>query len=109
MIVSDDDVSAALQYLSIDPHPKALAIKDLMVAENARKAAYAEALLKADGSVDARKAEAELDQTHQKALRTEAEETMEVERHKARVIAADRLLEIYRTENANARAAERIR
>jgi hypothetical protein len=48
MIVSDDDVSAALQYLSVDPHPKALAIKDLMVAENARKAAYAEAFLKAE-------------------------------------------------------------
>jgi DNA topoisomerase VI subunit B len=109
MIVHDDDVSAALQYLSVDPHPKALAIKDLMVAENARKAAYAEAFLKAEGSVEARKAEAELDQTHQKALRIEAEETFELERHKSRVTAADKLLSIFQTEHANARAAERIR
>jgi L-rhamnose isomerase len=109
MIVSDDDVSAALEYLSIDPHPRGLAIKDLMVAENARKAAFAEAFLKAKGPVEARKAEAEKDPSHQKALLMEAEETGVLESHKDRVRAAERLLEIYRTENANVRAAERIR
>jgi hypothetical protein len=109
MIVSDDDVAAALAYLAIDPHPLALSIKDMMDAENARKAAYAAAFLAAEGSVDARKAEAELDKEHQRALRIEAEETMEFRRHKERQFAADKLLSIYQTENANARASERIR
>jgi hypothetical protein len=109
MIVSDDDVKAALEYLAQDPHPLALAVKDMMDAENARKAAHSKAFLAAKGSVEARKAEAELDEAHQRALRLEAEETMEFRRHKERQFAADKLLSIYQTENANARAAERIR
>jgi hypothetical protein len=81
----------------------------MMDAENARKAAYAKAFLAAEGPVEARKAEAELNEAHQRALKLEAEETMEFRRHKERQFAADKLLSIYQTENANARAAERIR
>lgn len=109
MIVSDKNVSDALAYLAIDPHPVALALKDVTDAENLRKERMAEIYLKADGSIDARKAAAEINPFCIEAKNAEAESIMELERHRARSRAADMLLEIWRTENANARAAERIR
>ena len=109
MIVSDRNVQTALEYLSIDPHPLALAQKDVTDAENKRKECYARAFLAAQGSVDARKAEAEIEGDVVSAKTDESEAIFELERHKARSRAANMLLEIWRTENANARAAERIR
>lgn len=109
MIVSDRNVSDALTYLADSPHPVARALKAKTDAENASKRAYAEAFLSAEGSVEARRAKAELDGEYQAAKGTESDAALELETHKSRIRAADMLLEIWRTENANARAAERIR
>ena len=109
MIVTDRNVSDALAYLAIDPHPRALAQKDVTDGENKRKECYARAYLAADGSIDARKASAEIAETVIQAKVEESDAILEFERHKARARAAEMLLEIWRTENANARAAERVR
>lgn len=109
MIVSDDNVHDALAYLAIDPHPLSLARKDVTDAENKCKQVYARAFMAAVGSVEARKAVAEIDPEHIKAKEEEAEASKELERHRARSRAAEMLLEIWRSENANARAAERVR
>lgn len=109
MIVSERNVSDALAYLADSPHPIAVAQKRKADAENASKRAYAKAFLAADGSVDTRKQKAELDETTVAAKDNEAEAILELETHRSRIRAAEMLLEIWRTENANARAAERIR
>jgi hypothetical protein len=109
MIVSDKNISDALAYLAIDPHPYALARKDVVDAENECKRTFAQAFLDADGSVDARKATAELSTKYQTAKANEEEAILSLERHKARARAAEMLIEVWRSENANVRAAERIR
>ena len=109
MIVSDENVEAALAYLNDDPHPLSRARKELTQRENQRREAFAQAFLSSDGSVDARRAKAELDSDCIAAKDAEAEAIMELERHRSRMKAAEMVLEIWRTENANARAAERLR
>jgi hypothetical protein len=107
MIVSEKNISDALAYLAIDPHPVALARYELVKAENERKQAYARAFTEAEGSVEARRAQAELDTVGQQT--DESEALLNLERHKARSRAAEMLIEVWRSENANVRAAERVR
>jgi hypothetical protein len=109
MIVSEKNISDALAYLAIDPHPLALARKDVVDAESKSKAEWSGAFLRAEGSVDARKATAETDSIYQEAREAEAQAILELERHKARARAAEMLIEVWRSENANVRAAERVR
>lgn len=109
MIVSDDTVSKALAYLAEDPHPLALARKDVTDAENKAKEIFAGAFLEADGSVAAKEAAATCEPLFVSAKAEESQAILELERHKARTRAAEMLIEVWRSENANARAAERVR
>jgi hypothetical protein len=109
MIVSEKNVSDALAYLAQDPHPIALARKWVTDAENSAKATFARVFLEASGSVDARKQTAESDGEYLSIKEDEAEAILEHERHRARVKAAEMLIEVWRSENANVRAAERVR
>jgi hypothetical protein len=109
MIVADDTVSKALAYLADDPHPLALARKYLTDAETASKRVYAQAFLDAEGSVDARKAQAEISNGYQLAKANESNAVLELERHKSRSRAAEMIIEMWRSEQANVRAAERVR
>lgn len=109
MIVSDKNVQDALIYLSDDPHPIAKARHDLTNCANTAKRIYADAFLEAEGSVDARRATAETHSSYQMAKADEADAELELERHKSRVKAAEMIIEVWRSENANARAAERVR
>jgi hypothetical protein len=109
MIVSDKNVTDALTYLADDPHPIARARKALTDAEGRSKQTFARIFLCESGSVDARKAAAEVHTAYQEAKAEEAEAVLEFERHKSRVRAAEMIIEIWRSENANARAAERVR
>jgi len=108
-IVSEKNVSDALAYLAIDPHPIALAKKDVTDAENEAKELYAQAFLDATGSVAAKEAAATVEPCVIAAKDGEAAAIMALERHKARVKAAEMLIEVWRSENANVRAAERVR
>lgn len=110
MIVSDKNVSDALAYLAVDPHPIALARKDVTDAENKREALFAELFRSANtGTVKERECFVEGHPLYQEAKDMEADAAMEHERHRARVRAAEMLIEVWRSENANARAAERVR
>jgi hypothetical protein len=109
MIVSDKNVSTALEYLAIDPHPVALARKEMTDAENKCKEIFARALIAADGSVAAKEAAATCSPDYVIAKAEESQAILELERHKARSRAAEMLIEVWRSENANARAAERVR
>ena len=109
MIVSDDTVSKALAYLAEDPHPLALAQTGLMQAEKAAAERYAQVYLDSDGTVDERKSKALLHPTYKNAKDEEISAQSDVNRHKQRTKAAENIIEIWRTQNANARAAERVR
>lgn len=109
MIVDEEHVAVALDYLAMDPHPLALARKELVDAENAAKRAFALALLAAQGTESVRKARAETNDDYMTAKDEEAEAVKELERHRARVRSAEMLISIFQTESANARNAERVR
>lgn len=109
MIVSDDNISTALKYLAQDPHPVALARKDVLDCENACKAMFAKLFLEGTGSVKERECYVEDAQVYQQLKAEEAEAIFELERHKARTRAADMLIETWRSEQANARIAEKVR
>jgi hypothetical protein len=108
-IVSDRNVSDALAYLAGYPHPVALARKDLTDAENESERIWAVVYGEKEGSIRDKEAAADRDERVVAAKKEIAVAQCEYEAHRARIRAADMLLEIYRTENANARAAERIR
>jgi hypothetical protein len=109
MTVSEKNVSDALTYLAADPHPVAEARFRMTLAENLSKETYAHAFLASEGTVKERECMAETSESYIKRKRDEADCVLEFERHRSRVKAADMLLEVWRTENANARAAERVR
>ena len=110
MNVSEKNVSDALAYLANDPHPLAVARFRLTVAENKSRETFARLFLGSNATTnDAKKASAECNSEYVELKHTEAECVLELERHKSRTKAADMLLEVWRTENANARAAERVR
>ncbi len=109
MIVNDDTVSKALQYLAIDPHPVALARKDLTDAENEKERVFAEIYATQDGSIKDREMACERHADVRDARQALGEALFEVDRHKSRVRAAEMLIEVWRSENANVRAAERVR
>jgi hypothetical protein len=109
MVVSENNVSDALTYLAADPHPIALARYELTNAENKSRETFSRCYLAAGGSVEARKATAEIEPSYVEAKNEEAEAVKEYERHRSRVKAAEMLLDIWRTEQSNIRAAEKVR
>jgi hypothetical protein len=110
MIVSEKNVSDALTYLADDPHPVALARKDMTDCENHSDEVYSRLFLASGGaSVAAKEAEVRSSGEYQSVKQEEAKAECELERHKARVKAAVMLIEVWRSENANIRAAEQVR
>lgn len=109
MIVSEKNVSDALTYLADDPHPVAIARKDLTLAENEKEAIFASLYLSIDGPVKERECYAKSHHSYREAQEKEANASADHERHRARIRAAEMLIEVWRSENANARAAERVR
>ena len=109
MIVTEDNVSAALGYLAADPHPLAYAEWELAKAKIAREGRWAELYLEMKGTIGEREARIQLDNEYGDLQYIEAEAFFKVAAEKARVKGADATIEVWRTENANARAAERVR
>lgn len=109
MIVNDETVSKALAYLAEDPHPIALAKKDATDARNAREATFASMFTALTGTVRERECAIEQTPVFKEHKASEAAAEMALERHKARTRAAEMIIEVWRSENANARAAERVR
>ena len=109
MIVDEEKVCVALAYLNDDPHPVALAKKETVDAENKCKELFARAFLASNGGAENRKAVAAVDAAYVSARVEESQAILNLERARARVKAAEMLIEVWRSENANVRAAERIR
>ena len=109
MIVNDDTVSKALHYLATDPHPIALARKDVTDAENALEFYEADHYLEAEGTLKERESQVITSEGYATLRAALSEATLELERHKARMRAAEMLIEVWRSEQANVRAAERVR
>jgi len=108
-IVSDKNVQDALIYLADDPHPIAIARKELTDAENEKERIYAEVYSEKTGSVRDKETASDGDPRIVRAREAVRDAQFGLERHKARIRAAEMILEIWRSENANARAAERVR
>lgn len=102
-------MSKALAYLAADPHPFANAEKALMFAEKTKNETFADLYLKSEGTAKERESAVMLDPLYKAAREAEIEAEFEKARHKRRTDAADKIISVWQTENANARAAERVR
>lgn len=107
--ISDDMVSAALDFLAQDPHPIATARGDVTRAETKVKEVRARIFLSAEGPVEGRKAMAECNDSYLEACERLAQANEDLEAARSKVNWAATAIEVWRTANANARAAERIR
>ena len=107
MIVSERNVSDALTYLAEGGAAPSEAT--FLAAEQRREKLFAKLFLLATGSVEQRKCSVLIDEEYQKSLSEEIKAKVDFSRAKSRANGADKIIDIYRTENANARAAERIR
>ena len=109
-LIPDSAVDAALHYLAQDPHPVAVAKADVTRAENIRKSAHARAFLTASGkTIEEKKALAELDPQVEAAKKHEGDAIEKFEGERARVTWATTITELWRSVQANVRAAERVR
>jgi hypothetical protein len=110
MIVTDDMVEAALDYLSLFPHPVAKANRSLANAENDAEYIYSQVYQEInEGTVRDRECACNLDTRVRDSKENVAKSRYALDAHKARVRSSEMIIEIWRSENANARAAERIR
>lgn len=107
MIVSEKNIKTALAYMSENPHPLALAKQKMMMAELERDTMRAKLFTEAEGTIEDRKARVELSASYQSARRVLIDAEFEVENHKRRLHAADKLTDIFQTESANERRFDR--
>lgn len=109
-IITDDMVGDALAYLGQEPHPIAVARGELTRAENNRKIVRARLfVLMAGKTIAEREAAAESHEDYAKAVEREAEAAGAYEGARAHIAWANAAIEVWRTNNANIRAAERVR
>lgn len=107
MIVSEKNVSDALGYLATGGSSSVEAAH--LAAERARDKREAEVFLSVKGSVEERKMRVRLDNEFGELQALADEAKVELTRAKNREKSAGMMCDIYRTENANIRAAERVR
>lgn len=106
-IVSEKNVSDALTYLALGGSADAEAT--LLAADRARDRREAEVFLSVSGSVEERKMRVRLDNEFGELRAAADDAKVELTRAKNRERSAATMCEIWRTENANIRAAERVR
>jgi hypothetical protein len=109
-IVSEGNVSTALRWLAENPHPVSLAQKDVTDAKNECKRIWAEVYgEQTKGSIDDKKAAADRDPRVVAARASISEAERDLAAHQARSEAASMMIEVWRSEGARNRAAERLR
>lgn len=109
MIVNDEMVSSALAYLN-DYEIAAQTRYNATKTKNAAEEIFARLFLSYNtGPVAEREARATCNPEYMEAKDRETEAERDLERHKSSIRNAEMVIEIWRTENANARAAERVR
>ena len=109
-LVTDDMVSAALNYLSTSTMDSAKAKADRVMAEHNRKRVRAQLILDSEQTTAGlREADAEASQWYLEACQQERDAVERDEYHRAARIKADAIIEAWRTESANVRIAEKVR
>lgn len=109
MIVNDEMVGVALNYLNADPHPLAIAIRKLRTAEKELEIWFAAQIRHSGGSsIKDREAEVVINPTYGEFRNKIIAAQYAHENEKRRVKGAEMIIEIFRTESANIRGAERI-
>ena len=109
-MVSDEDVEKALAYLNADPSPISLAKLDLMNTENEKERVYATILMASKGkSIAAREYEVEASEEYRVACNMHSAASAAYDDERARMRGAEAIIDVWRSQNANIRAAERIR
>ena len=109
-LVTDDMVSAALEYLSRSTVDSAKAKADRVMAEHNRKRVRAQLILDSDQTTAAlREADAEASQWYLEACQAEREAVERDEYHRAARIKADAIISAWQTESANVRISEKVR
>lgn len=107
--ITDDMVTAAVEYLAQDPHPIAVAKANVTRKENARKKEYCRIFLMVEGKTNPEKdARVLLSQEYQQAQDKEADAIQKYEEERARQNNADMITELWRSVQANRRASERV-
>lgn len=107
MIVSEKNVSDALTFLAEGGSADAEAA--FLAAERKRDRREAEVFLSVKGSVEERKMRVRVDNEFGDLQEDADLAKVDLTRAKAREKGAGQICDIWRTENANARAAEKIR
>jgi hypothetical protein len=107
MIVSEKNVQDALTFFALGGEADEEAA--FLAAEQKRERIFAEMYLDADGSVEARKAWVVARPEYQAALDDEREAKVALTRAKRRGVGAEKLIDVFRTENASARKADGFR
>ena len=107
MIVSEKNVSDALTFFALGGEANEEAAH--LAAEQRRERLYAELYLLATGTVSEREATVHVSPEYQQALAEENEAKAELTRAKSRAKGADKLIDVWRTEKANHREAEKMR
>jgi hypothetical protein len=107
MIVSEKNVSDALTFFALGGEADEEAA--FLAAEQQRERVYAELFLDASGTQEARKAWVTSRPEYQAALDDEREAKVALTRAKRRGVGAEKLIDVFRTENASARKADNFR
>ena len=110
MVVTDDQVQTALEYLSADPPPLAEAQFRLAKAENACERRAAEVIENQPEkmAMERRKARVRLDNEWGDLRYHQEQAAFDVVTEKERIRGAEAIIAVWRTQNANARVAERV-
>jgi hypothetical protein len=107
MIVSEKNVSDALTFFALGGEADEEAA--FLAAEQLRERVYAELYLEAEGTQDARKAWVIIQPDYQAAVDDERKAKVALTRAKRRGNGAEKLIDVFRTENASARKADNFR
>ncbi len=109
-LVPDSAVQSALEYLACEPHPVAIAKGELVRAENLRKKTRSLGFINSNKkTVAEREADSETTAAYEAACNQEAAAVEKYETERARVTWATTITELWRSVQANSRAAERVR
>lgn len=109
-LVTEEMMGAALQFLSENTMATAKAKADRVMAEYARKRCRARLIVESNQTSFAMKeASAEASEAYLQACQFEADAVERDEYFRAARAKAEAIIEAWRTENANIRAAERVR
>jgi thiamine monophosphate synthase len=107
MIVSEKNVSDALTYLAEGGEAPMVAVH--LAAKQRRERLFAKLYLATEGAVKERECQVLVNDDYQQAITEENAAQVDLIHGKRRADGADKICEVWRTENANIRAAERVR